>query len=270
MTSVQLHCLLSHNTTTTTTPYFSFFYVAPFSFQPIFLSIKVSFFTYILVIFFLSSPLPFSLPTHTPTHSGMLIISIYITPSKAVNLYSLKWFGLRKVRVFIFSLDSFFLLPSWVSGVIVRRQGSEKRKETKEGRKKRDSTWLTKLGNEYLFLLYFFYLFFSFFHFMIISIGRGWGVLPQIQATHGVVWKKGVIFWGLPCDSWDFTFPGVLSHDPFLLTHYFLCLEIMSVGFVFPLSLSLIFVGFNLFCFLQIKFVSFKFRLILSHQSWRR
>jgi len=35
-----------HNTTQpNTTPYFSFFYVASFSFKPIFLSIKVSFFT---------------------------------------------------------------------------------------------------------------------------------------------------------------------------------------------------------------------------------
>jgi len=45
-----------------------FFYVASFSFKPIFLSIKVYFFTYILVIFFLSSPLPFSL-THPNTLS---------------------------------------------------------------------------------------------------------------------------------------------------------------------------------------------------------
>jgi len=51
---------------------------------------------YILVIFFLSSPLPFSLPKHTPTHS-------------------------------------------------VRSQGNDKRKEMKEERKKRDSTWLIKL-----------------------------------------------------------------------------------------------------------------------------
>ena len=159
MTSVQLHCLLSHSTTTT--PYFSFFYVASFSFQLIFLSIKVSFFTYILVIFFLSF---FSTPfLASNTHPNTLRYAyyIYITPSsKAVNFYSLKWFGLRKVHVFILSLDSFFLLPSWVSGVTVRRQVSEKRKETKQGKKRRDSTWLTKLGNESLFLLYFFYLFF--------------------------------------------------------------------------------------------------------------
>ena len=148
---------------------FLFFYIAPsFSFQPIFLSLKVSFFLFLfLVIFFSFFSTPFlALPTHTPTHSGMLIISISIShPAKLLNLYlTNKWLlGLRKVHVFISSVDSLFLLQWWVSGVTIRGQGSEKRKEGKgrEGRKEGRNETLHGWQNLVLssfFLLPFFFL----------------------------------------------------------------------------------------------------------------
>lgn len=112
LSSLTQHSLLSF--------FFSFlFYIATFSFQPIFLSLKVYLFISIsisifLVIFFSFFSTPFlALPTHTPTHSGMLIISISIShPAKLLNLYlTNKWLlGLRKVHVFISSVDSLFLL----------------------------------------------------------------------------------------------------------------------------------------------------------------
>lgn len=145
---------------------FLFFYIAPsFSFQPIFLSLKVSFFLFLfLVIFFSFFSTPFlALPTHTPTHSGMLIISISIShPAKLLNLYlTNKWLlGLRKVHVFISSVDSLFLLQWWVSGVTIRGQGSEKRKEEKE-ETRLYHTWLTKFGT-FFFLSFTFFLSFIF------------------------------------------------------------------------------------------------------------
>lgn len=202
---------------------FLFFYIAPsFSFQPIFLSLKVSFFLFLfLVIFFSFFSTPF---LALPTHSGMLIISISIShPAKLLNLYlTNKWLlGLRKVHVFISSVDSLFLLQWWVSGVTVRGQGSEKRKEGKgrEGRKEGRNETLHGWQNLVLssfFLLPFFFLSFLWLLLLVIN-NYYWTRLRCVASDPGNSWysvKKGCCLlrsslWFLRlCFSWvSFSWP---------------------------------------------------------------
>lgn len=225
-----------------------FFYVCSFSFKPIFLSLKLSFF--LLQFWSFSFFLLHSLSRASNTLRYAYYI--YITPSKAVHFYSLKWLRLRKVHAFIFSLDSFFLLPSWLSAVTLRRWGSQKREQTKEGSKIGDFTWLTKLGNESLFLLYFFYLF-SFF----------------LSFYDYYYWTRFSSVASDPGNSWFSVKKRVLSFEGFLVipeTLLFLGFFLMTLFFysIFlvrrdnecwlcfpPLSLSLLFLWvliFFVFC----------------------
>lgn len=150
--------------------------------------------------------------------------------------------------LFSFSNDGSQVSQSEDKAVRREKKGREGKEGRKEGRNETLHGWQNLVLSSF-FLLPFFFLSFLWLLLLVI-INYYWTRLRCVASDPGNSWysvKKGCCLlrsslWFLRlCFSW------VSFSWPFFLTHSFLCLEIMSVGFVFPLSFN--FCGFYPFFF---------------------